>query len=199
MASGPRSPPRAWKVLRSAYDFSDRWIRLRRDTVLLPEGPTEVARPLLEFADWVDVIALTPTFDIVLVEQYRHAVGEVRTEFPAGVVDGTEKPLSAIQRELREETGYISEDWRGLGSAPVHPAWQTNRIHSFLALGAYKAAEQDLDEGEVIRFHEMPFADFITAVESGDIALPALQLAGLYLLQAYLRRSDDPALAALRF
>jgi ADP-ribose diphosphatase len=185
-------------VLGSAYAFSDRWIRLRRDTVLLADGRTEAARPIFEYPDWVDVIALTPELNIVLVEQYRQAVREVRTEFPAGAVDAGEKPLMAIQRELREETGYVSNDWRGLGSAPVYPAWQTNRIHSYLALGADRAAEQDLDEGEVIRPRELPFADFIAAVESGGIELPALQLAGLYLLRAYLRRSDDPALAALR-
>ena len=63
----------------------------------------------IEYPDWVDVIALTAERNVVLVDQYRHAVGQIRTEFPAGVVDAAETPLAAIKRELLEETGYASE------------------------------------------------------------------------------------------
>ena len=133
----------------------------------------------------------------MLVDQYRRAVGQIRTEFPAGVVDDGEEPMAAIKRELLEETGYASDHWHLLGGAPVNPALQTNRIHCFLALGAHKVAEQDLDEGEAIRTHELPLSEFIERVEAGSLELPALQLASLYLLQSYLRRSTDPRLASL--
>ena len=92
-----------------------------------------------------------------------------------------------------------ASEWHRLGSAPVNPVLQTNRIHCFLALGAQKVAEQDLDEGEAIRAHELPLSEFIEQVEAGRLELPALQLASLYLLQGYLRRSTDPRLALLRF
>ena len=124
----------------------------------------------------------------MLVDQYRHAVGQIRTEFPAGVVDAAETPLAAIKRELLEETGYASEQWHRLGSAPVNPALQTNRIHCFLALGAQKIAEQDLDEGEAIRAHELPLSELIERVEAGTLELPALQLASLCLLQIHRHR-----------
>jgi len=171
---------------------------LRSDTLLLGDGRAVADRVLLEHPDWVDVIALTRELNIVLVEQYRHPVRQLRTEFPAGAVEGDESPLAAIQRELREETGYVSDDWRLLGSAAVNPAWQNNRIHSFLALGARRAADQDLDAGELIRPRELAFAEFISRVEAGDLELPALQLAGLYWLHSRVRQSKDPTLAALR-
>jgi hypothetical protein len=98
----------------------------------------------------------------------------------------------------REETGYVSDRWRLLGSAPVNPAWQGNRIHSYLALNAYRAAEQDLDQGEVIRPRLLPFPHFIRQVEAGDLELPALQYAGLYLLHQFLDQTADPGLAALK-
>jgi hypothetical protein len=79
----------------------------------------------------------------------------------------------------------------------VNQVLQTNRIHCFLALGAHKVAEQDLDEGEAIRTHELPLSEFIEQVEAGSLALSAPQLASLYLLQTCLRRSADPRLAAL--
>ena len=176
------------KVLESRYTFADPWLRLRSDSVLLPSGQLLSPCTVFEYPDWVDVIALTADLNVVLVDQYRHAVGQVRTEFPAGVVDDAEAPLAAIKRELLEETGYASEQWRLLGSAPVNPVSQTNRIHCFLALGAQKVAEQDLDEGEAIRTREQPLSEFIEQVEDGRLELPALQLASLYLLQTYLRR-----------
>jgi 8-oxo-dGTP pyrophosphatase MutT (NUDIX family) len=187
------------KVLESRYAFADPWLRLRSDTVLLPNGRLLSPCTIFEYPDWVDVIALTGERNVVLVDQYRHAVGQLRTEFPAGAVDEAEVPLAAIKRELLEETGYASDDWHRLGSAPVNPALQTNRIHCFLALGAHKVAEQDLDEGEAIRTHELPLPEFIEQVDAGRLELPALQLASLYLLQSYLRRSTDPRLALLRF
>lgn len=196
-AQGPGDPRRPWKVLESAYAFTDPWIRLRRDTVQQPNRRVRRSSHVFEYPDWVDVIALTDTFDVVLVDQYRHAVGQVRTEFPAGTVDNSEGPLAAIKRELLEETGYASEDWHLIGSAPVNPALQTNRIHSFLALGTRRIAEQDLDEGEAIDVREMPLPAFIAQVEAGGLELPALQLAGLYWLQGHLRRSTDPQLAPL--
>ena len=187
------------KVLESSYTFADSWLRLRGDRVRLADGRILPACHVFEYPDWVDVIALTAARNVVLVDQYRHAVGQIRTEFPAGAVDDAEAPLAAIKRELLEETGYASQEWHRLGSAAVNPVLQTNRIHCFLALGAQKVAEQDLDEGEAIRTHELPLSAFIERVEAGSLELPALQLASLHLLQGYLRRSTDPRLAALRF
>jgi 8-oxo-dGTP pyrophosphatase MutT (NUDIX family) len=185
------------KVLESKYAFADRWLRLRSDRVLLPGVRLPAPCTIFEYPDWVDVIALTGDRNVVLVDQYRHAVGEIRTEFPAGMVDEAEEPILAIKRELLEETGYASQEWHLLGSAAVNPALQTNRIHCFLALGAQKVAEQDLDEGEAIRTHELPLPELVEQVEAGSLELPALQLASLYLLQSYLRRSTDPRLASL--
>ena len=96
------------KVLSSRYAFADRWLRLRSDDVLLPGGQLLSCCTVFEYPDWGDVIALTAELNIVLVDQYRHAVGQIRTEFPAGVVDDGEEPMAAIKRELLEETGYAS-------------------------------------------------------------------------------------------
>ena len=184
---------RPWQVLESRYPVADRWLRLRTDVVSSPTGRTLPPCPILETPDWVDVIALTGELNVVLVEQYRHGLRQTRTEFPAGTVEVGEEPLAAIKRELLEETGYASDEWHLLGSAPVNPHVQTNRIHSFLALNARRIAEQDLDDGELIRTHELPMAEFIDRVQSGAIELPALQLADLWLLQSRFRFAMTPS------
>ena len=175
----------------STYAFADRWIRLRQ-----PEAPG--AQPILELADWVDVIAITPDDRVVLVDQYRHGVAEARTEFPAGTVDEAEEPLVAARRELLEETGYTSARWRPIGSAAVQPATQTNRIYCFLALDALRTADPAPDAGEIIHVRELPFADLLTQVRTGTLELPALQLADLFWLATFLRGSTEPRLTRLR-
>jgi len=102
---------------------------LRSDSVLLADGRLLSPCTVFEYPDWVDVIALTAARNVVLVDQYRHAVGQIRAEFPAGVIDEREVPLAAIKRELLEETGYTSQERHRLGGAPVNPVLQTNRIH----------------------------------------------------------------------
>ena len=175
---------------------------LRSDTVSLGRGlghgQTSLDRVVFEYPDWVDVIALTADYKIVLVEQFRHPVRQLRTEFPAGAVEDGETPLGAIQRELREETGFVARHWRLLGSVPVNPAWQDNRIHSFLALDARRETAQALDEGEMIGVRELAFDRFVADVESGDIELPALQLGGLLLLAIHVKRAADGRLLALK-
>ena len=183
MAGPERKRP--WRVLRSSYAVDDRWLRVRNDVVSAPDGTTLAPHPVIEHPDWVDVVALTADLDIVLVEQYRHAVGKVRIEFPAGTLEAGEEPLAAIKRELLEETGHAGDDWHLLGSAPVYPATQTNRIHSFLALNVQRVADQKLDEGELIHCHEMPFVAFVEKVAAGAIELPALQLAGLWWFRVF--------------
>ena len=90
---------------------------------------------------------------------------------------------------MLEETGYASDDWHLLGSAPVCPAFQSNRISTFLALHARLIANPSPDEGEMLSHREMAFDDFISDVETGNLALPSLQLAGLWWLTSRFRSS----------
>ena len=156
------------KVLESRYAFADPWLRLRSDTVLLPNGRLLSPCTIFEYPDWVDVIALTGERNVVLVDQYRHAVGQLRTEFPAGAVDEAEVPLAAIKRELLEETGYLASKIRPLCSFFTSPGVMDEKIYAFVATGLEKQKQQ-LEEGEEIEVVEVTLETAMDMIRMGQI------------------------------
>lgn len=105
---------------------------------------------VIDCPDWVNVVAMTETREIVLIEQFRHGVEETILEIPGGMIDTGEDLLTAAKRELAEETGYISDNWELLGTSLPNPAIQTNKIYHYLAKGCRSIGETGFDEHESI-------------------------------------------------
>lgn len=141
---------------------------------------------VIESRDWINVIARTPSGDLVLVKQFRFGTESFTLELPGGMCDPDETPLRAAKRELREETGYEAEKWIPLGYVEPNPALQTNRCHTFLAEGAIKVGELKLDEHERIEVSTMPAEEVFKAVERCDIT-HALVVAALLRWKLYER------------
>lgn len=123
---------------------------MRHDKCRLPDGREVDPYYVLEFPDWVNVVALTADKKIVLVKQYRHGIGENLLGLPSGFIDDNEPPLKAAQRELAEETGYVSENWQELCQLSPNPANHNNIVHTYLALDCQKNLMQNLDPSEEI-------------------------------------------------
>jgi 8-oxo-dGTP pyrophosphatase MutT (NUDIX family) len=188
-----------WRLLSSLYAYSDRWLRLRSDTVRLPGGSTLTPYHVIEAADWVNVVAITEAGSILLVEQYRHAVTRTMMEIPAGHIDARETPEAAARRELKEETGYGGGTWHPLGV--LHPAASrfNNQVHSFLALGVTRIGQPALEESETLHLHEIPWPEFVDGLRDGHLRLPeANQMSSLLLLHLLASTSSDPAVQRLR-
>ncbi len=139
-----------WKLLSSEYLFKDTWATLRADTCQMPGGNVVSPYYVLEYPDWVNVVAVTAEDQVLLIRQYRHAAGRVFLEIPGGCIDQGETPEEAARRELLEETGYAFEQLGLLTVLYANPATGNNRTHCFLATGGKKVQEQALDGGEEI-------------------------------------------------
>lgn len=114
----------------------------------MPDGTIIPEYYVLEYPNWVNVIALTDDNQVILVRQYRHAAGEEILELPGGVIEENESPEQAARRELLEETGYEFTSFEFLADLYANPSTANNKTHCFLASGGIKTSEQELDRGE---------------------------------------------------
>jgi ADP-ribose pyrophosphatase len=176
-----------WGVLASDEIFRAGFFRLRKDRCELPDGRVMPNYYTLEFPDWVNVVPVTEDGKIVLVEQFRHSLGESGLEIPGGSTDAADggDPKRAALRELREETGYVPDEIRLVGKHAPNPAMQNNFMHTYIAYGCRKLQEPEPDAFEDLRTVVLSIPEVISHIISGKIrhsivmasiliALPAL-------------------------
>lgn len=140
-----RDVPEHWPVVSSTEDARGPIVTLRTDQVRMP-GDGVAPRQVLEHPGAVAVVALDEAGQVLLIRQYRHPVGRLLWELPAGLRDVAGEPLHlAAARELLEETGYQAADWRVLVDFYSSPGISTERIRVFLAqdLSLAPAAERN--------------------------------------------------------
>lgn len=139
-----------WKILESRYLIRRPWLTARVDKVELPNGVVHPEYYVLEYPTWVNIIAITADGRFVMVEQYRHGLGDVFTELVAGVAEKGEEPLQAARRELLEETGFGGGEWQLYTVLSANPGSMNNLTYTFLATGVEKISAQHLDATEDI-------------------------------------------------
>ena len=169
MADSPIQPKR-WQLLRSEPHATTRIFDVSRAFYRHPERAKDQDFFVINAPDWVVIIALTPNQELVLVNQFRYGIDEFSVEIPGGVIDSGEDCVAAGVRELREETGYVGENARLLGSVHPNPAMQNNRCHLVLVenVRLESGLEWDADEEMEVRLkpvdevYSMAYAGLIT-------------------------------------
>jgi ADP-ribose pyrophosphatase len=182
----PKASKLDWEHIDSRYDaqaglmlFEKRIDRLRN-----PRNEIVFDRLVLESLDWVNMVVLDGERRCVMIRQYRFGVGYTTLETPGGMVDPGEDSFTAAMRELREETGYVSDKWSYLGAVEPNPAFHNHLCHHWLAEDAYVEQHQDLGEGEMIAVELMTEDEVRAAVNGGELkhALALSALARVYQL-----------------
>jgi 8-oxo-dGTP pyrophosphatase MutT (NUDIX family) len=152
--------------------------RLRKDRSEHPRTGHQGDYYVLESPDWVNIVALTASGEIVLVRQWRHGSARLELELPAGMIEPGESPVEAGARELLEETGYRAERWTVIGQVSPNAAYQDNTCFTLLAEGCVHAAEVRFDPGEDIELALVSKGELRDLARRGELR-NALVLVGL--------------------
>ncbi|HEY9510387.1 MAG TPA: NUDIX hydrolase [Verrucomicrobiae bacterium] len=168
-----------WEKIGSEQVGNFRIFTIRSDKKLSPRTGTEHDFYVIESVDWVNVVAVTPNQELVMVEQYRHGSNTVELEIPGGMIDhGDLRPELTGARELREETGYEGENARILGQVYANPAIMNNRCYTILIENCRCVHPVEFDSGEDLITRLVPVADIPGLIAAGKIAHPLI-IAGL--------------------
>lgn len=157
-----------WEEIRTEHLIQDQWIDFRRSAYRLPDG--SVWEPFYSYSrrDYVVIVASDENGDYLCVRQFRQGIRQVTTEFPAGGIErndgkqygsriassAAEEALLAAKRELREETGYESEEWEHLLTVPSNATIADNVAWVFTAKNCRRFSEQELDETEFLHMRK---------------------------------------------
>lgn len=175
--------------LDSQQVYKGSFLSVRKDTVRLPSGKT-AQREYIVHPGAVVIVALLDDGRVVMERQYRHPMGRVMLELPAGKLDAGEDPLRCGQRELLEETGYRARRWARAGQMHNAIAYSDEVIHIYFAQGLEQASPS-LDDGEFLEVYLQPAQDLFAAIRRGDIT-DAKTITALHWLGALLDKTWSP-------
>ena len=153
------------RTVSSERVFTGRRFGIRVDRVRLADG-TETVREVAESPNAVVIVAVDDDQNLLLVRQYRFAIGRELLELPAGLIEGGDAPIATAQRELREETGFAAAKLTELGHFYVAPGGVTECLYAFLGTGlTHDPLAPDADERiELVR---MGFREAVEMARTG--------------------------------
>ena len=175
------------KTLSSKIVFEGRAVKLRVDTIQMPDG-RRTTREIVEHGACIAVVAIDRDNNILLVSQYREAVGKELLEIPAGGVDPGEAVETAVKREMQEETGYLPQKLEKLGGYYLAPGYSTEFLHLYAAsdLVPGRLVAEDTEGINVVK---VPVSRIRNLLRSSKIC-DGKSIAGLYMFLEYRKKSN---------
>jgi 8-oxo-dGTP pyrophosphatase MutT (NUDIX family) len=159
-----------WQKTGSEPVGDFRIFKIRSDRLLSPRTGRKHDFFVIDCVDWVNVIAVTPDQQLVMVEQYRHGSQTVELEIPGGMMDPRDaSPEAAGERELREETGYAGQNARRIGTVFPNPAIMSNTCYTVLVENCQCVHPVEWDQGEDLVTRLVPVSEIPALMASGKI------------------------------
>lgn len=174
-----------WKLIKEEHVVQDEWIDFRRNEYKLPND--SVIGPVYNYSkhSFSLIVATDEKGQYICVKQYRHGIDEITTEFPAGAIEYKEKSdvpyitskniiateddaFEAAKRELKEETGYISDNWAHLLTIPANATLSNSNVHIYCATACKKICDQDLDDTEFLNIETISEKELLSRIYGGD-------------------------------
>ena len=159
-----------WPKVSSKPLGDFRIFRLRADQKVSPRTRQPYEFIVIDCVNWVNVIAVTPEKQLVMIEQYRHGSNTVELEVPGGTMDATDaSPVATGVRELREETGYEGDPPQLLGEIFPNPAIMSNTCFTVLVENCQLRHPITLDPGEDIVVRLVALDEIPDLIRAGRI------------------------------
>lgn len=158
-----------WKMIKSKPLVDSRWVKVRKDSVDLPNGQHIDDFYAITINDAAAIVAIDDAQNIILKKEYRYCFEQELIEIPAGGFEKGEDALTVAKRELLEETGYVSDNWQYIGATVESSAKLTNTMHIFFANHCRKVIEQHLDPTEELDVLVLPLQQAVEMVMSNEI------------------------------
>lgn len=191
-----------WELINEEHIIQDAWIDFRRNEYKLPDGQT--ITPVYNYSkhSFSLVVATDRSGNFICVRQYRHGIDEITTEFPAGgieyakeenaasepcitkenIIASEDEAFEAAKRELREETGYTSDNWTHLLTIPANATISNSNVHIYCATNCTLSASQELDDTEFLNVVLLNETELLSAINGGDFK-QALHVLAYYLFK----------------
>lgn len=191
-----------WELINEEHIIQDAWIDFRRNEYKLPDGQT--ITPVYNYSkhSFSLVVATDRSGNFICVRQYRHGIDEITTEFPAGgieyakeedaasepcitkenIIASEDEAFEAAKRELREETGFTSDNWTHLLTIPANATISNSNVHIYSATACTLSASQELDDTEFLNVVLLNETELLSAISGGDFK-QALHVLAYYLFK----------------
>lgn len=160
-----------WQVLEENPILEHPYVNVVFQKIKLPDGQIIPDWPIIETRDYVNAMVIDRSGKAMILEGYKHGHGSSNWQVLGGYLEPGEDPFEAVKRELLEETGFSSAEWRHLGSFTVDANRRVGTGHFFLAQGVQKVAEPDYDDLEQFVIRWVSLAELRQALSDGRVAI----------------------------
>lgn len=177
-----------WKTLSSKVIYKNKWLSLREDSVITPNGSDGIYSVIDLASDFLYVVAINQQKEIYLTEQYRYPIQQTSWELPAGQTDG--EPIEiAARRELLEETGHSTKALTKIGEIFSDTGVFSGKGHIFVAEDIEKVTDELDPEDGITQAKPFSIPQIHDMIISGEIQCPH-SISAFYLAKNYLETKN---------